>query len=105
MTPTSAAGAYSAIAQLANQTRTVSNAGGEAGGGIGDFGSMLREAVSSVAEKGRVAEASQVAMAEGKGDVVNLVTAMADTEVAVQTLVAVRDRVIAAYEEIMRMPM
>ena len=29
---------------------------------------------------------------------------MAETEVAVEALVAVRDKVISAYEEIMRMP-
>jgi len=32
------------------------------------------------------------------------VTAVAESETALQTLVAVRDRVISAYEEIMRMP-
>jgi flagellar hook-basal body complex protein FliE len=33
-----------------------------------------------------------------------VVTAVAETEVAVEAMVAVRDRVINAYEEIMRMP-
>ena len=31
-------------------------------------------------------------------------TAIAESEAALETLVATRDRVIAAYEEIMRMP-
>jgi flagellar hook-basal body complex protein FliE len=35
---------------------------------------------------------------------VNVVTAVAETEVAIDAVVAVRDKVIAAYEEIMRMP-
>ena len=35
---------------------------------------------------------------------VDVVTAVSETEVAVQTLVSVRDKVISAYEEIMRMP-
>ena len=39
-----------------------------------------------------------------KGNVVDVVTAVAETEVAVETMVAVRDRMISAYEEIMRMP-
>ncbi len=43
-------------------------------------------------------------MASGKANIVDVVTAVAETEVAVETLVAVRDRVISAYEEIMRMP-
>jgi flagellar hook-basal body complex protein FliE len=43
-------------------------------------------------------------MASGKTNVIDVVTAVAETEVAVETMVAVRDRVISAYEEIMRMP-
>ena len=35
---------------------------------------------------------------------VDVVTAVAESETAMETLVAVRDRVISAYEEIMRMP-
>ena len=35
---------------------------------------------------------------------VDVVTAVAESELALETLVAVRDKVIAAYEEIMRMP-
>ncbi len=43
-------------------------------------------------------------MASGKANIVDVVTAVADTEVAVETLVSVRDKVIAAYEDIMKMP-
>ena len=43
-------------------------------------------------------------VAAGRSDVVDVVTAVAESEAAIETLVAVRDRVIAAYEEIMRMP-
>ncbi len=43
-------------------------------------------------------------MANGKSNMVDVVTAVAETEVAVDAVVAVRDKVIAAYEEIMKMP-
>ena len=43
-------------------------------------------------------------MAAGKANIVDVVTAVAETEVAIEALVAVRDKVIQAYEEIMRMP-
>ena len=39
-----------------------------------------------------------------EGDLIDVVTAVADSEVTVQTLVSVRDKMISAYEEIMRMP-
>lgn len=44
-----------------------------------------------------------MAVAAGKANVVDVVTAVAESETAIQTLVAVRDRVISAYEDIMRM--
>ncbi len=43
-------------------------------------------------------------MAAGKANIVDVVTAVAETEVAIEALVAVRDQVIQAYEEIMKMP-
>jgi len=57
-----------------------------------------------VAEAGRKSDAQTVAMASGKGNVMDVVTAVAETDVAVSTLVSVRDRVIAAYEDILKMP-
>jgi flagellar hook-basal body complex protein FliE len=102
MTPSSAASAYASIARLANQAQSAT--GPEKAGGGGDFGGMVREAVGTLVETGKTAETGAVALAEGKADMVNVVTAMAETEVALETMVSVRDRVIAAYEEIMRMP-
>jgi flagellar hook-basal body complex protein FliE len=43
-------------------------------------------------------------VATGKSNMVDVVTAVAETETAVQTLVSVRDKVIAAYEDILKMP-
>ena len=43
-------------------------------------------------------------MVNGKANVIDVVTALAETEMAMETMVTVRDRVISAYEEIMRMP-
>ena len=61
-------------------------------------------ALDTVAQTGKAAEAQALAAASGKADIVDVVTAVAESEAALETLVAVRDRVIAAYEEIMRMP-
>jgi flagellar hook-basal body complex protein FliE len=43
------------------------------------------------------------AVANGKANMVDVVTAVAETETAVQTLVSVRDKVISAYEDILKM--
>jgi len=54
-------------------------------------------------EAGRKSDAQTVAMASGKANVMDVVTAVAETDVAVSTLVSVRDRVIQSYEDIMKM--
>jgi flagellar hook-basal body complex protein FliE len=103
-TPSAAAGAYSALARLADPSAALAKAAGESGSGP-SFGSMLKEAIGSVLETGRKSDAQTQNMAAGgKSNIVDVVTAVSETEVAVEALVSVRDKVIAAYEEIMRMP-
>lgn len=69
------------------------------------FAELLGRAVGGVAESGRNAEAMTRAVAAGqKPDFTSVVTAVAESEAALETLVAVRDKVIQAYEEILRMP-
>jgi flagellar hook-basal body complex protein FliE len=104
--PISAAGAYASVQKLgagAMMPTQVSRPDG-GGGGLGSFAGMVQQFVGGTAETGRKAEASMVQAAAGKGDLVEVVTAIAESEAALETLVAVRDKVIAAYEEIMRMP-
>ncbi len=43
------------------------------------------------------------AAANGNANMVDVVTAVSETEVAIDAVVAVRDKVIAAYEEVMKM--
>lgn len=104
-TPSIAASAYQNTARLAQQLaqgKTDTRLGGETG--ASDFGAMVKDAVNDLVDKGRSADAKSVDMLQGKADVVDVVTAVAETEVALETMVSVRDKVIAAYEEIMRMP-
>jgi flagellar hook-basal body complex protein FliE len=68
------------------------------------FGDLLKEAMDSVTSTGKVADETALAQAAGKADMIDVVTAVTETELAVQTLVSVRDRVISAYQEVMRMP-
>ncbi|HVW91114.1 MAG TPA: flagellar hook-basal body complex protein FliE [Devosia sp.] len=69
-----------------------------------DFGKLVSEAVQSVVDSGRASDRKQVDLVNGKGNLVDVVTSVSQTQVAVQGLVAVRDRVISAYEDIMKMP-
>jgi flagellar hook-basal body complex protein FliE len=102
--PLSAASAYANIAKLA--TGVGKPPGGIAGAdkGPGSFGDVLKQAMQAVSEAGQKSDAQSAAAVQGKGNMVDVVTSVAETEVAINAVVAVRDRVIAAYEEIMRMP-
>ncbi len=114
--PTVAANAY------ANLARVLDTAGSSKGNAYGNlarildtgaaskaaevgpsFSAVLKDAIGSVMEAGRKSDAQTVAMASGKANVMDVVTAVADTDVAVSTLVSVRDKVIQAYEDIMKM--
>lgn len=95
--------AYQMAAKLQQQARAVEDTAPQHTDMV-DFGQMVKEAVDTVVDKGQAADSQALNMIEGKADVVDVVTAVAETEVALETMVAVRDRVISAYEEIMRMP-
>ena len=99
--PSIAANAYQNMSRLTKPVTPELSA--EAASGV-DFGGLVREAVNNVVDGGREADKMALGLVQGKADVVDVVTAIAETEVALETMVTVRDRVIAAYEEIMRMP-
>jgi len=113
--PTVAANAYASLARVlesggsskgnANLGRVLESGGVTAGAdGTGpSFSAVLKDAIGGVMEAGRKSDAQTVAMANGKSNVMDVVTAVAETDVAVSTLVSVRDKVIQAYEDIMKM--
>ena len=84
------------IAQAANTIGTNGQASG--------FGDLVSQAIESVQEQGQKTQQVSNAVVNGQGDLIDVVTAIAETEVALETMVSVRDKVISAYEEIMRMP-
>ena len=99
--PTVAANAYANLARILD-TGGGAGKGAEAGGP--SFGAVLKDAIGSVLDAGKKSDAQTVAMAAGKANVMDVVTAVAETDVAVSTLDSVRDRVIQSYEDIMKMP-
>jgi flagellar hook-basal body complex protein FliE len=98
--PTVAANAYASLARIMDSGGA--GKGLESGGGQ-SFGAVLKEALGSVMDAGRKSEAQTVAMASGKANVMDVVTAVAETDVALSTLVSVRDQVIQAYQDILKM--
>ncbi len=101
MNPALAAKAYATAANTALKPETGAS---EAAPGAPDFAQMVTSAVESVVESGQIAEQTSLAGISGKTDPVSVVTAVAETELALETMVSIRDKVISAYEEILRMP-
>lgn len=97
--PLSASRAYMDVARAAQR----SAAGGGAEDKL-DFGQMVQNAIGDAAGAAHQAEQAGLAAASGKADIVNVVTAIAQAETTLETVMAVRDQVIQAYQEIMRMP-
>lgn len=100
--PSAAANAYAALQRIAPNAgvQDLVKPKGENTG----FGAMLESAMEKIVQQGHTADMKAQQLAAGKGDLIDVVTAVADSEVTVQTLVSVRDKMISAYEEIMRMP-
>lgn len=96
--PLSAARAYQQAAQA------IQRSGAAAGGESVDFGALVQEAVRQAGQSAGVAEQQSLAVAAGQADIVDVVTAIAAAETQLQTVIAVRDQVISAYQEILRMP-
>ncbi len=103
-TPGLAAGAYARMARITDAAAGLNKPVG--GGGDGpSFGTVLKEALGAVRATAANSDAQSQALVTGanKANIVDVVTAVAETETAINTLVSVRDKVVAAYQQIMQM--
>ena len=92
VTPGTAAKAYSDVAS------------GAAGTGGADFGGILARAIAGAIDTTQAAERQARGAIAGTGNLTDVVSAVAKAELTLQTTVAIRDRVVQAYQDIMRMP-
>jgi flagellar hook-basal body complex protein FliE len=93
VSPLQAAAAYRTTAQ-----------GGAAGGTDGGFAGMLARALDGAAASGTAAEQQAMQAIAGGGDLTAVVQAVSRAELTLQTATAIRDRVVQAYQDIMKMP-
>ena len=81
--------------------------GGKAGGlgsGGDDFAGLVGRALQGAITTGQQADAQAAQAIAGHGDLTQVVTAVSRAELTLQTTVAIRDRVIQAYQDIIKMP-
>ena len=93
ITPSAAAGAY---------TRT---AGGTASGDTpNSFGAAISQALDQAVQSGHTADDQAMKALSGTGNLTDVVTALSHAEMTLQTATTIRDRVVQAYQDIMKMP-
>ena len=94
VTPSAAAQAYRNVEAGSFGGAGVAGAGAAPGGA--DFGGMLQRAVEGVVDTSRNAETMATQAIAGGGNLTDVVTAVSKAELALQTTVALRDKVVQA---------
>lgn len=87
ITPSAAASAYA-------RTQT----------GSGGFGATLQQAMQNAVDTGHQADRQAMTALSGGGNLTDVVTALSRAELTLQTATAIRDRVVQAYQDIVKMP-
>jgi flagellar hook-basal body complex protein FliE len=99
ISPANAAAAYGASPRGVIPSADVQPSAGPA------FSTLVEQVARNTVDAQKTAEAQTMRAVAGQAkDLTEVVTAVAHAELALQTVVSVRDRVVQAYQEIMRMP-
>ena len=77
--------------------------GTDASSGLSSFGATLQGALQGAVDTGHQADQQTVAALNGKASLTDVVTAVSRAQLALQTTTVIRDRVVQAYQDIMRM--
>ena len=101
-TPLAAANAYAAAQKAMGVDPGLASHDVAAPGG--GFGELLKSAMSDAMKASKTAETQMANQVQGKAQLVDVVTAVSAAESSMETVMAIRDQVISAYQEIMRMP-
>lgn len=70
---------------------------------VGGFADLVKQAAGDLSQSARTAEKMTAASVSRQAELVDVVAAVTNAELTLETVVAVRDKVINAYQEVMRM--
>lgn len=102
----SAIGLYQQTANqgIAGTSSDAANGSSSNLGSAGDtFGGVLENVVDNAVDSSKTAEEFSSKAIAGEADINDVVMAIANAEMALETVVAVRDKAMGAYQEIMKM--
>jgi len=71
----------------------------------GTFTNLVQDYLSQAQQIGRTSEQLSVSGLMSQADLAQVATSVSEAELTLQTVVAIRDKVVEAYREILRMPM
>lgn len=91
-------------AQTTEETGDTDKSGSGGGAGGVSFADILKNNIEDSVKTLKTGEDLSAQAVTGKADLTDVVQAVNSAEITLQTVVAVRDRMISAYQEIMRMP-
>jgi flagellar hook-basal body complex protein FliE len=99
VSPLIAAKAYAAVQDSAPL------GGGDKSKGVADtsFGQLVQNAINDAVSQSKSAETQMSNQVQGKGSLIDVATSISSAQSSLETVMAVRDQVISAYQEIMRM--
>jgi len=102
--PAAAAAAYQAVSQMGVHATPTSSVVSSDGSGAGSFANFLTGAVKDSIDTIKRGETMATKQVSGQTNIVDVVNAVNAAELTLDTVVAVRDKVVAAYQSIMNMP-
>lgn len=70
----------------------------------GSFSSLVDSILTSNIDKVKTAEKTSMSVNKGEASVEDLAIAVADAEISLKALIAIRDKIVSAYQDIIRMP-
>lgn len=94
------------VTQKAMQTGTNGLGGDEtaqASDVVTSFGTALSSALKGAIKTGKTAESMTATGLSGKGDLTAIATSVEEAKLTLQTVTTVRDRMVQAYQEVMKM--
>ncbi|MGI4746451.1 MAG: flagellar hook-basal body complex protein FliE [Janthinobacterium lividum] len=103
--PSTAASAYARVQSqsgIGGTSGTDGIADADAAGGSG-FGDTLAKALQGVVQTGQAADVAAAKGISGEGNLTDVVMAVSRAQMALQSTTAIRDRVVQAYQDIMKM--
>ena len=101
---------YTSAVNAYNNVASGNPLGGQGAGQVndikrGDFADLVKSAIDEAVKIGERSEQLTIQGINERADVSQVVTAVAEAELTLQTVITMRDKVLDAYKEIIRMPL